>query len=91
MKKQASKRKWIGREYHVQKDADVAQKYVKCFCNANQFPLLTLRGPNKKPHGIRGLSKHYHMQFDPKMGHGICAICHIPCDCAACKPMLDKT
>ena len=31
-----------------------------------------------------------HMRFDPKMGHGICAISHIPCDYAKCKYIPDK-
>ena len=43
-----------------------------------------------KPHGVRGLSKNYHMRFDPKLVHGICAICQIPCVCYECTYMLDK-
>ena len=48
-------------EYNVQNDADVEHKDVKMFCNKTQFPSLPLCGPNTKPHGIRGLSKYYHM------------------------------
>ena len=77
-------------EYNVQNDADVAHKYVKIFFNKNQFPSLPFCGPHTKPHGVRGLSKHYHMRFDTKLGHGICAIHRIPCTYAACKSMLDK-
>ena len=36
------------------------------------------------------LSKHYHLRFDPKLGHGICEIIRITCDCVACTSMLDK-
>ena len=43
-----------------------------------------------KKNGIRGLSKHYHMQFDPKLLHGICVIFHIPCAYAECTSMIDK-
>ena len=37
-RKRGSKRKWIDREYHVQDNADVAQKYVKMYFDTNQFP-----------------------------------------------------
>ena len=73
-----SKRKWTGREYHVQYNADVSHKDVKMYCDTNQFPALPFCGPHPKPHGARGLSKHYNLRFDPKLGHGICGICCIP-------------
>ena len=60
-------------------DDDVAQKAVKMFLNTNRFPELQICGPHTKPHGVRGFSKHYHMWFDPKLGHVICAMCQIPC------------
>ena len=31
----------IDREYHVQDNADVEQKYVEIYCNTNQFPELS--------------------------------------------------
>ena len=34
-RKIASKRKWTDREYLVQDNDDVAQKYVKMYCNTN--------------------------------------------------------
>ena len=37
-RKRASKRKWIDREYHVQGNTDIAHKYVKMYCDTNQFP-----------------------------------------------------
>ena len=60
-----SKRKWIDREYHVQDNADVTNKDVKIYCDTNQFPALTFFGSHPKPHGARGLSKNYHLRFDP--------------------------
>ena len=57
------------------------------YCNTKQFPGLSFCGPHYKPHGARGLSKHYHLRFDPKLGM---AICEIKCDCVECKSMLDK-
>ena len=66
-------------------------KYVKIYCNTNQFPELSFSGPHSKNHGARGLSKNYHLIFDPKLGMCICAIHRIPCACVACKLMLDKT
>ena len=60
------------------------------YCNINQFPALPFCGPPSKPHGARGLSKHYYLRFYPKLGNGVCAICRIPCACVACTSMLDK-
>ena len=60
------------------------------YCNTNQFPELPICVPYSKPHGARGLSKHYHLRFDPKLGMGVCAIHRIPCACVACTSMLDK-
>ena len=59
-------------------------------CNTNKFPALPFCGPHSKTHGARGLSNHYHLRFDPKLGMGVCAICLIPCAYVACTPMLDK-
>ena len=61
-------RKWRDRQYHVQDNSDVAHKYVKMYCNTNQFPSLPFCGPHSKPCGARGLSKHYHFRFDPQLG-----------------------
>ena len=47
-------------------------------------------GSHSKPHGARGLSKHYHSCFDQKLGNDICEILRIPCACVACTPMIDK-
>ena len=66
-------------------------KDVKMYCNTNQFPASTFCGPHSKPHGARGLSKHYHFRFDLKLAMGECAIQRIPCACVACTPMLEKT
>ena len=82
--------KWIERKYHVQDNASVELKYVKMHCNKNQLPALPFCGQNSKPHGARGLSKHYHLSFDPKLGMGVCAIRRIPCACVACTSMLKK-
>ena len=75
----------------MQDNADVYQKYVKTFCNNTHFTLFKFCGPHTKPHGVRGLSKNYHMQFYPKLVHGICTIRNIPCACAECTYMLEKT
>ena len=60
------------------------------YCNENKFPDLLFSGPNYKLHGARGLIKHYHLRFDPKLGMGVCEICRIPCACVACTSMLYK-
>ena len=89
-RKISSKIKWTDREYHVQNNYDVAYKEVKMYFDTNQFPALPFCGPHPNPHDSRGLSKHYNSCFDPKLGHGICAIFRIPCACVACTSMLDK-
>ena len=64
---------------------------MKIYCNTNQFPELPFCGRHSKSHGARGLSKHYHLRFGPKLGNGVCAILRIPCDCFSCTSILDKT
>ena len=51
---------------------------------------MLFSGPHSKPHGARGLSKHYYLRFDPKLGMGVCAIRRIPYACVACTSMVDK-
>ena len=83
-RKIACKIKWIDREYHVQDKDDVTDKEVKIYCDTNQSPELTFCGPHPRPHGKRGLSKHYHLLFEPKIDNGVCAIHRIPWDCVVC-------
>ena len=66
-------------------------KDVKMYCNKNQFPSLPFYGSHSKPHGARGLGKHYHLRFDSKLGIRECTISRIPCACVACTSMLDKS
>ena len=86
----SSERNFTEREYHFQYNSDVAHKDVKMYCNTNQFPVLSFCGPHYKPHGARGLSKHYHLRFYPKTGNGVCAIPLIPCACVSYALMLEK-
>ena len=76
--------------YYFQDNADVAHKYADMYCDTNQLLELPLCCPHRKPHGARGLSKHYHLRFDPKLGHGICAIRRTPCACVGYTSMMDK-
>ena len=63
---------------------------VRIYYNKNQFPALPFCGPHSKPHGARGLSKHFNLRFYQKIGNGICEICRIPCAFVACTLMLYK-
>ena len=83
-------KKWTDREYYVQDNSHVAKKDVKMFCDTNQFPALPFFGLHPKPLGARGVSENYHLPFDPKLGHCICAICRIPCSCVVCTSILYK-
>ena len=74
----------------MQDNAAVELKDVRIYCNTNQFPELLFSGPHSKPHGARGLSKHYKLRFYPKLGMGVCEIFRIPCACVACTSILYK-
>ena len=64
-------RKWTERKYHVQDDAFVELKDCKIYCNANQFAALPSCVTHYKTYGARGMSKNYHLSFDPKLGNGV--------------------
>ena len=83
-------RKWTERKYHIRDNAAVGLKDVIIYCNKNQSPELLFSVPNFKPYGSRGLSKHHHLRFYPKLGMGVCAIHRTPYACVACTSMLDK-
>ena len=57
---------------------------MKIYCDTNRFPVLQLCGSHPKNHGARGLVNHYHICFDPNLGHCI------PCECVACTSMIDQ-
>ena len=65
-------------------------KSVKHSCASTQFQALSFSGPHAKPHGVRGLNKHYHLQLHPKLGHGKCEIIWIPFACIAFTNVLYK-
>ena len=67
-RKRFMERKWTEIKYHVQDNAAVKLKDVNIYCNTNQFPRLPFCVPYSKPHGARGLGKHYHFRFDLKLG-----------------------
>ena len=56
------KRKWTDREYHVQDNAKVTHKYVRIYCDTNQFPALPFCGQHPKPLGAKGLKKHHQLR-----------------------------
>ena len=56
----------------------------------NKFPALPFCGLHSKHNGSRGMSKHYHLRFVPKLVNGVCAICCIPYACVAGTSILDK-
>ena len=88
--KRFMERKWTDIQHHIQDNAVVSHKDVKNYCNTNQFPVLSFCGPYSKPHGARGVSKHYRLRLYPKLGNSICAILCIPCACVAFSSMIYK-
>ena len=89
--KKRQEKKLTSREYHIQKNEDTEQQYVKMYCNTKQFTELTFCGLHNKPHIARRLSKHYHVRFDPKLEHGTCAILIITFECSQWTSALYKT
>ena len=90
IQKLSNKQKWTNKEYQVQKTEYFELQNVKTYCTTKQFPKLTFCGSHNKPHGVHEFSKNYHMRFDPKLGHGTCAICCIPYTCNQFKYTLGK-
>ena len=74
----------------MQEDVDGVHKYLSMFCDTNQFPSLPFCASYTKPHGVRRLSKYYHMLFDTQIGHGTCEIRQIPCYFVYWTYLLDK-
>ena len=88
--KQYVKQNCTNYEYTVQYRKDVQYASVKMSCGTTNFPALPFCGPHVKLYGVRGLSKHYHLQLEPKLGYGKCAIRRMPFSFVACTNMLDK-
>ena len=84
------KKKVTNREYPVQNNKDVEHQNVNLYCTRNQFPIFPFCGPNNKPHGVRGLSKHYHKSFYQELGHVTCEICCITFACTQFTSNIDK-
>ena len=59
--KWVSQRKWTEHAYHVQDRNNVTKKSVEISCAITYFPAFPFCGPHIKPHGVRGLRKHYHL------------------------------
>ena len=78
--------KWVW----LPKNEDVNHADVKMCCDTTQLPSFKFF-LWAKPHGVRGLSKHSYILLDPKLGHGMCDICKIPCSCVEYITMLDYT
>ena len=68
---------------------DVEHQDIKMYCSTNQFPELKFIGTHHRPHGVRGLGKHYHMSFDIRLGHDTYAIRSIPCDFTLCNSIIE--
>ena len=88
-RKRVSKQKCTDSYYRFQESKDVPHISVKMSCAKTQFPALWLYGPHAKPHGVIGLIKHFHLQLDPKLIHGKCAIQKITCSCIWLVPAQD--
>ena len=91
---QGNDQKWNSKQnqtecdYHFQYIKDVSHTTVNISCSTTQLSEFSFCGPHQKPHGVRGLIKHYNIRLDPKLGHVKCAIKRKPCACVSCINML---
>ena len=69
-RKWASQRKLNDCKYHVQERKYVSHTTMKISYATTQFTEFLFCGINAKPHGVRGLRKHYHIRLDPKFDFG---------------------
>ena len=60
------------------------------YCSKSQFTELNFLGKQNTPNDVRGLCKHYHIRFYPKIGHGTCTIRIISCAFMKYTSTLDK-
>ena len=74
----------------MQNNEDVEHKTVNNYCNKNQFPEFSFCGPHNKLHGFCRFSKNFQINFDPKLGHGTCAMYLITCVYIQCISTLYK-
>ena len=73
-KKCSSKHNCNDSGYHVKDIKDVSHIIVKISYATTPFSALSFCGLHAKPRGVKGLSKHYHLRIDPKLGHGKCTV-----------------
>ena len=64
--KQDSNQKCKDVEYHIKDNKYVQHKSVKSSCSSTNFHAFSFCVPHEKTHGVRGLSKKYNLQLDPK-------------------------
>ena len=86
----ASFKKLTERKYHVQDRKDFQHTSVKISCATTRFLVLPCCGTHMKYHVARGLSKHYHMKLDLKLGHNKYKMKQIHCVCVSYINVLDK-
>ena len=88
--KRQSGRKYSKKTYHIQKKKDVPYRNIAMTWTKSKFPKLKIAKNKEKIRDSSSVLSHYHYRFDPRLGHGKCAMRRIPCLCDQCCEMLDK-
>ena len=88
--KKSQVKNWTDREYHAQHNKYFKHQGMRMYCSKSQFTELNFLGKQNTPNDVRGLCKHYHIRFYPKIGHGTYAICRISCACTLYNSSLDQ-
>ena len=83
MQKRKSQFKYQPRIYNVQRNSDVDHRGMKMICNNKLFPSLNVINGKIFPYASKGILRHYHYRYDPKLSPGIVAIIIITCSCHA--------
>ena len=88
--KRENARKYSNKIYHIQKKEDVSYRNISMTWTKSKFPKLNIANGRNKVYGSGTVLSHYHYRFDPRIGHGKCAMRRIPCLCKHCLDTLDK-
>ena len=80
--------KYQSRLYNVQRNPNIDHRGIKMIRNNKLFPSLNVINGKTFSYASKGILRHYHYWYDPKLVPGIVAIRRISCSCHACTDIL---
>ena len=70
------------------KFSDSDHRVIKMIWKNKLFPSINSINGKTFPYASKGILRHYHHRYHPKLGLGIVSIRRIPCGCHACTAIL---